>query len=737
MADPIRRLQSGNVQVAGISNLPQPNMNFGTQRPEIAYQVQAENTSTLSRVLSSLSTSMFGQAEKLAEVAGAQFVLENPPDQDQLEAMSNGDPGAFKKNFTLNAYQAAIQKFRAVELSAHAEVEITKAAGVIQRRIETGKYEDGVTPYESNAQKVTADFQSMINGWSSSLAAVSPDAAYKYRATAATHANRVLLLAAKKEGEIALAKNKVKIAAEIEQFQQTVADRVKNSLPIPGLTINQEIEAEKTRIVTNAIALAGAEAGNFALEQLGTIERDIKTSVLEGAVVSRMTDLGGDMVSLNARIRDRNLPPDLQRVWDSMSLPDQKKARDKMVGQYQQQIELKQKDREINKLDLTDKANVATMDYLNIDATEDQRAAALNILREISLKDSSVVSAKFLQIDLPKMLKQDVEDDYVAVGKLRDKLANKDPNLTTTESIVKYAQANRVTAKTALVLAGEFLPKDVGLNDRKSKAQQIEYDLRTKKISTKQQLEIALGRVGLTINDAPQDWPALLAAKPEDPDDDVAAVTDIVYQIDNNLITDAKQVYAAAKGKRIKGETVIGLEKRVGDRKLQMDTMVKRGANQLVDDSGVKNPQSQAQTELAGQEAIKNEHDKLMKEWNDNGRKGSPPSVDDATRNVRKRFLDDNQQKKYETIQNDLISAYGQKGTSLPNSAKEANINLAGIPPTFKPGKSVIVSDEYRRRLIDELKKVKTSQAEIDAIVEAVIRSQLQLETIARSRRPQ
>lgn len=112
MADPIRRLQSGNIAVTGISNLPQPNMNFGSQRPEIAYQAQAEQVSTLGRVLSSLSTSMFGQAERMAEAAGAQFVMENPPNQDQLIAMSKGDPNAFKKNFAANAYQASIQSFK-------------------------------------------------------------------------------------------------------------------------------------------------------------------------------------------------------------------------------------------------------------------------------------------------------------------------------------------------------------------------------------------------------------------------------------------------------------------------------------------------------------------------------------------------------------------------------------------------------------------------------------------------
>jgi hypothetical protein len=737
MADPIRRLQSGNVPLTGVSNLPQPNMNFGTQRPEIAYQAQAESASTLSRVISGLSTSMFSQAERLAEAAGAQFVMENPPDQAQLEAMSKGDPGAFKKNFTLNAYQASIQKFRAIELSAHAEVEVTKAAGIMQRRIETGKYEDGTTPYNVDTKKVVGEFQSMINGWSSSLAAVSPDAAYKYRATAATHANRVLQVAAKKETEIALAKNKVKIASDVDTYSNTVANIIQNALPVPGLSINQEIEAEKARIVTNAITLGGADAGNFALEQLGTIERDIKTAYLENAVVSRMEGLGGDLASLNARIKSGNLPPDLQRVWDSMSLLDQKKARDKMAAQYQQLIDVKQKDKDIQKIDLTSRANSATMTYLDMNSTEDEKATALNTLREISNNDSTVVSAKFVQVDLPAMLKKDVEDDYESVAILRDKLSRKDPNLTTTEDILRFARANRIKPDTALKLAGEFLPKDAALADKKTKAQQIEFDLRTKKISTTQQLEVAVKAVGLTMADAPQDWPALLSAKPEDADDDPRAVALLIDKIDNGVITSAIGVADAAKGSRIKGETVIALGKRVGDRSLQLNNKAKSGANDIVDDSGVRNPQAKAQTELAAQEAIKIEFTRLQGEWDKSDKTKARPTMDDAARNVRRRFLDDNQQKKYETIQNDLISAYGQKGTSLPNSAKEANINLAGIPPTFKPGKSVIVSDEYRRRLIDELKKVKASQAEIDAIVESVIRSQIQLETIARNRRVQ
>ncbi len=728
MADPIRRLQSGNVPLAGVSSLPTPNMNFGQQRPEIAMQAQAESASTLSRVLSGLSTSMFGQAERLAEAAGAQFVMENPPDQAQLEAMSKGDPGTFKKNFTLNAYQASIQKFRAIELSAHAETEVTKAAGVMQRRIDTGRYEDGTTPYEVSTKKVVGEFQSMIDGWSSSLAAVSPDAAYKYRATAATHANRVLQAAAKKETEIALAKNKLKIASDVDGFAQTTANILQNSL-----NINQDIQAEKARIVANAIALGGADAANFALEQLGTIERDIKTSVLENAVVNRMEGLGGDLASLNARIKSGNLPPDLQRVWDSMSIVDQKKARDKMVGQYQQLIDVKEKDRAINKVDLTTEANNATLSYLDPEATEYQRFIALDTLERISRQDSSVVSAKYLTVDLPALLEKGVEDDYESVARLSDKLRNKDPNLATTEDILRYARANRITAKTALQEADKYLPKDAREFNNKTDIQQIEFELRTKKIATLPQLEVALKAKGLTLADI-DNWPTLLSAKPEPIENNVEDVTELTYRIDNNLITDARQVYSFSRGKRIDGNTVESLAKRVGDRKLQMDAMVKRGAGEVADSSGVKNPTNKARIQLDLEKEIAAELDQQQTEYK-NGKRTTPPNPNEAKRTVEERFLKEKQQQQLDNSRSNLETAFGRGGANLPKKAQELNIDLASIPPSFEQGKSVRVTQAYRKRLTDELKKAKPSEGEINAIVESVIRFQEQIETIERSRR--
>ena len=732
MADPIRRLQSGNVQVAGISSLPQPNMNFGTQRQDIAYQAAADASSSLGKVISNLSASMFERAGRLSEEAALEFVMENPPDLAQLDAMSKGDPNAFKRNFSLNPYQASIQKFRAIELSAHAEVELVNKANQVQLRIETGKDEQG-NEYEVSTKKVAEDFQAMIAGWSSALAGVSPDAAYKFKATAATHANRLLVSASKKESAIALAKNKVKIASEVGNFPNTVAKIIEGSTA-DGIPINELIQAEKSRIVANAITLAGAEAGNFALEQLGTIETDIKMSVLENAVVSRMDGLGGDMVSLNARIRDRSLPPDLQRVWDSMSIADQKKARDKMVKQFEQLVEIKNKDRDVRKVDLTSEANSATMTYLDMGSTEDEKAAALNTLMRISNMDSSVVSAKFLQIDLPALLKKDVEDDFESVAKLRDKLANKDPNLATTESIINYARANRITPKTALTLAGEFLPKDAGLFQRKVNAQSIEYQIRIGKIKTPEQLQTMLSLAGLTMADAPDNWPALMTAKPEPPEDDPMAVNALVDQVDSGAITTAVGVATAAKGKRIKGETIISLGKRVGDRKLQIDNRVKSGASDIADASGVRNPQNRARIERDLEAEITTEFENQKVEFQ-NGKRKTPPNINEARRSVEGKFLNEEDQKKLDKTKSDLKSAYGRGGTSLPKKAVEQNIDLVSIPPSFEPGAAVKVTPNYRRRLVDELAKTKASQGEIDAIVESIVRSQESIETMERRRR--
>ena len=152
MADRIPLIESGRVQVTGVSKLPQPNLDFGQRRPEIAYQAAGESATNLSRTLDSLSTRMFGQAANYADAAGEYFVANNPVDRTTLDAMSQGNAEKFKKEFTTNAFSAAVNKYRSNEASAHAESEFIDKVSKLQRAIETGFDEHG-NIYEIDTKK--------------------------------------------------------------------------------------------------------------------------------------------------------------------------------------------------------------------------------------------------------------------------------------------------------------------------------------------------------------------------------------------------------------------------------------------------------------------------------------------------------------------------------------------------------------------------------------------------------
>lgn len=747
MADPVQRLESGRTQLSGVSSLPQPSMNFGQQRPELEFQAQADYSTNLSRVLSNLSSSMFGQAEKLADAAGAEFVAQNAVSAEQLAAMSQGNAGKFKQEFSLNAFSAAVQKFRANELSANAEIELIKKANEMQQRIDLGRDKDG-NIYEVDTKKVIEDFTAMTNGWSSSLAQVSADASYKYRATAATHVNRLITAAAKKESQLALTKNKVKIASDVDdQYTNTITKIIQtgnvwSEKDDRYLTINEQIAAERDALISRALPLGGADGAQYALERSDAIEKSIKQGILEEAVISRRADLGGDLVTLTTLIKNRRLPADLQNVWDSLSVPQQKEARDKMVGQYQQLIDNKAKTREFDKQDNVVEANSLTMEYLNSSTDNIRRESILSRMREISSVYPDVVSAKTIEIDLPTLLKKEVEDDFVKVAKLEDLLRGKEPTLRTTEAILTWATSNGIKPTTAIEIAGRYLPKDLKAQDAMVKALDVEFLIRTKQIDpltkrairTPEDARRSYEARNMSLADAPDNLGALLAAKPEEGDDDPAAVAALVDQIDSGIITSAVTVASAAKGRRIKGDTVISLGKRVGDRRLQLETAAGRIGGVVSDLSGSSSPTTKARIKLEAAEQTRQQHEAMIKEWADGGQKGPIPSIEDAGRIVTKRFSEQREQQQIDNTKASLQSSYGSNGSALPDSVKKSGINIISIEPKFKPGAVVEVTDGYKKNLIDSLREKGASQFEAESISNVIIQQQIFIEQTNRRR---
>lgn len=743
MADPIQLLQPGRTQLADVSSLPQPNLNFGQRRPEIEFQAAAEASTGLSRTLSNLATNMFGTAEKFAEAAGEEFVINNPISRKQLEAMSKGDPGKFKKDFSLNAYAAAVRKHQSNELAAHAEVEIINKANEIQRKIELGRDAQG-NAFEVNTKNITDELTALTKGWSDSLSQVSTDASYKYRATAATHANRVILAAAKKEDQLNFTKNKVKIVNDVDNnYVNAVTNIIRGGNAFSPkdnavITVNELIQKEREALVSRAFGLGGIDGMNYAMERADKIEAEIKTAVLEEAVLSRREDIGGDLVGLNATIQNRTLPVDLQNVWDSMSVTQQLAARDKMAARYESFIALKTKDRNNEKNDQTIAANSLQLEFLNPSTTDDQRAAIVRKLEDISNRFPEIVSAKTIRIDLPTLLKKEVDEDPIKISKLTDKLRDKDPTLRTTEDVINWAKENAVKPSTALELANRYLPKESGANDYSLRTGEVEYYIRTKKvdpiskrvIKTPADAKAAYEARGLTMQDAPSNLGALLVAQPEAEGD----VADVIAQIDTYAITTVPQLRAALAGRVVDTNTVNGLTKQIGDRRLQRESLANQGANAIADGSGTQSPRTKAKIKLDANQAIQEKHAGMMKEWEDGGRKGEAPTMQDATREVQKRALNQAEQKQIDATKQSIVDNYGPSGTVLPKSVKDAKIDLSSVRPSFEPGEPVRVTANYRRALTDMLKKGGASPSEIDSIVTAIIQQQVFIERTNRNR---
>lgn len=741
----IPRLQSGRVQVQGVSNLPQPNLNFGQQRPEIEFQTAGESASVLSRTLSNLSTQMFGQSQQMADVAGARFVAENPITQDELNAMANGNTEKFKQDFSLNAFGAAVNKFRANEISAHAELEIIKKANAIQLQIETGRDANG-NPYNLDVTKIASDWNAATNGFSNVLAQISPDASYKFRATAAVHGNKLLLAATKAQNQKKFTENKVKIVADVQEYTNSISSILKGEKVFLGkdgrnLTINEMLVAEREALLGRALVLGGLDGQTFAFEESNKIELEVKTAVFENAILYRKGDLGGDLVSFNDKVRNRTLPDDLQAVWDSMSLPQQKAARDKIVSQYQQLIDIKAKDREIDRQENINLSNKLKLQYLDKNTSDETRAELIDRLKDISLKYPEIIDAKTIY-EMPKMLKETAEDNYSGVAKLTERLRNKDPLLDTPEKILEAAVALNVTPKTALELSEKFLPKNAREVKYLSDTIEIEYLLRTKfndpltkkPIKTLEDLKNSLSLRKLSLADAPNNYIQLLTAPPEAGDDDIDAVAKIVKAIDDNVLLDAVSVANAAKGKRIRPETLNSLIKRPGDRMLQLQASADRIGGRIADASS-KNPTTQADIRLQSSEEIMLEHEKMMADWKQKGSVGPAPTINDAGRVVEKRNLDRIETKKVEAAQQSLISNFGPNGSMMPEEAKKAKINLPAIQPKFKPGANVEVTDEYRRALIAPFEKAGIEKRVYEPIVNEVIQQQVIIEKTSRSRR--
>lgn len=276
-------VQGFRTQVQNAPSPALPQVSFAQQNPEIAYQAEARYQGTVGDVLDRMSRAAFGVAGELSQRAGLQFAAENPLTPAQLQAMSKGDMSDVKLGSPLNVFNSAVRKARAIEVSAHAEVEAREQLVKLMQRAEAG---------ELSTDEVRSQIAALTNGYGSAIAKVDPDASFKYRAAMATVGGRVIEKVAEFEGQKRIIANSVKVQRLMTTMQQEIALASTSKMPIDPATgkempMTQYVDALKQNFLTNATALLGPAA---AAQYVGRIDKDINDTMVNAVAQHISTD---------------------------------------------------------------------------------------------------------------------------------------------------------------------------------------------------------------------------------------------------------------------------------------------------------------------------------------------------------------------------------------------------------------------------------------------------------------
>lgn len=252
MAD-LPLLQTGRVEAAGIPGAVLPTVN-APQVDYVGLKAGAQYQNTVSQTLDRLSNQLFGIAKTAATEAGLQYAADNPLTDEQLQAAKMGDLGAMKSGGSLNIFDQAVRKARSLELSSNFEAEARSQMANMLTAVEMGK---------ATTEQVQMKLNSMMDGFSKSLAQVDPEASLKFRATSATMGNTVLSKAAEFEMKREKAQRLAKFDADFDNNTRLLEAAVSQGFWVDPKTqqkrsIEELADVYRQSITTSALLLGDA-----------------------------------------------------------------------------------------------------------------------------------------------------------------------------------------------------------------------------------------------------------------------------------------------------------------------------------------------------------------------------------------------------------------------------------------------------------------------------------------------
>jgi len=253
MAD-LPLIQSGRVEAAGIPGAVLPTVN-PTQVDYVGLKAGAQYQGTVAQTLDRLSAQLFGIAKTAATEAGLQYVADNPPTDEQLEAAKSGNVAPLKLGGTFSVYDQAVRKARSFELSGMFEMEARSQMTSMLTEVELGK---------TTTEQIQGKLKNMMDGYSKTLSQVDPEASLKFRATSATMGNTVLAKAAELEIKREKAQRLVKFDIDFDNSTRLLEAAVSQGFWIDPKTqqkrsIEDLAEVYRSTISTSSLLLGDVQ----------------------------------------------------------------------------------------------------------------------------------------------------------------------------------------------------------------------------------------------------------------------------------------------------------------------------------------------------------------------------------------------------------------------------------------------------------------------------------------------
>ena len=419
------QVQSFRAQVQQAPSAVTPGVSFGQQRPEIALEAQARYQGTVSQVLDRISERVFGVAADQSQRAGLQFAAENRLTDTQLRAMATGDSSELDLGSPLNVFNNAVRKARAVEVSAHAEIEGRDKMVELLKKAESG---------EVDTQQVRDQIVALTNGYSQSLAQIDPEASYKYRASMATMGSKVIDKIAELESKKRLIANRTKLDRDYNNFLTGVSAYASSEMqinPATGqkFTLNEVTDAMKQNFLNNALMLGGVQAADLYLAK---IEKDINEVKVNSITQALITDENFGKPGVLDALRTGNAGK-ASDAYMSL-LPDD---RAKVMANYMTALSNRRNEMETvkaaDKLAAEDTANKLLIEFYNPSTNQTRR-------RQIG---NELAGLKVLSVDqMERFLNPKVEGDAYAYADLETAIV--------TNQVTDSAELRKLAARSGM-----------------------------------------------------------------------------------------------------------------------------------------------------------------------------------------------------------------------------------------------------------------------------------------------